>query len=223
MARNPERRAFSREVDKLRKRARRGIERLQKAINQSTNFLQRRELRQQLEGLQRDLANLSARGQNRTYTQRAREAVESLRQTEAVPAQRELKQRTTADFERAFRQAKAGRQTFLGSHGREKVQIFYRVTQRLWEGKPMAERNRAILEGLGVGSMQEAYARIMGRTDVREVLRQLDTSGGEVADTDEMSRAYMEAERTQVQIDTPISVTFLQMIESVKAYGAQEG
>ena len=62
----------------------------------------------------------------------------------------------------------------------------------------------------------------MARSDVRDVLRQLDTSGGAVEDTDELSEAYREAERMQKQIDTPTSVLLVQQIEAVKAYGSPE-
>ena len=134
---------------------------------------------------------------------------------------REIKQQPI-DFAKELRKAKAGGISALGAKGREKAQLFYRVTQRLWEGKPLAERNNAIMEGLGVSSLEAAYAKIITRSDVRDVLRQLDTSGGAVKDTDDLSEAYREAERTQKQIDTPTSVLLVQQIEAVKAYGSPE-
>lgn len=220
MARDPEKRAYSREVDKIRKRTKRGIARLEKQIAQSSNFLEKRAARQQLQELQSNLAQLSARGKNKTYTERSREALKTL-QSVNVRSLREIKQRSI-DFAKELRKAKAGGISALGAKGREKVQLFYRVTQRLWEGKPLAERNNAIIEGLGVSSLEAAYAKIISRSDVRDVLRQLDTSGGAVKDTDELSEAYREAERTQKKIDTPIIVMLVQQIEAVKAYGSPE-
>ena len=73
-----------------------------------------------------------------------------------------------------------------------------------------------------MSSLEAAYAKVITRSDVRDVLRQLDTSGGAVEDTDELSVAYREAERMQKQIDTPTSVLLVQQIEAVKAYGAPE-
>ena len=218
MARNPEKRAYSREVDKIRKRTKRGIARLEKQIAESTNYLEKRAARQQLQELQGNLAQLSARGRNKTYTERSREALSAL-QGAKVRSLREIKQQPI-DFANEFRKAKAGKISALGAKGREKTQLFYRVTQKLWEGKPLAERNNAILEGLGVSSMQAAYAKVLSRKDVQDVLLQLDTSGGIVKDTDELSEAYREAERTQKKIDTPIMIMLVQQIEAVKAYGA---
>lgn len=220
MARDTEKRAYSREVDKIRKRTKRGISRLEKQIAESSNFLEKRAARQQLQELQSNLAQLSARGKNKTYTERSREALKAL-QSANVRSLREMKQRPI-DFAKELRKAKAGNISALGAKGREKTQLFYRATQRLWEGKPLAERNNAIMEGLGVSSLVAAYAKIIARSDVRDVLRQLDTSGGAVEDTDELSEAYREAERTQKQIDTPTSVLLVQQIEAVKAYGSPE-
>lgn len=219
MARNPEKRAYSREVDKIRKRTKRGIARLEKQIAETSSFLEKRAARQQLSELQSNLAQLSARGKNKTYTERSREALKTL-QSVRVRSLREMKH--PMDFAKELRKAKAGGISALGNKGREKVQLFYRVTQRLWEGKPLAERDKAIMEGLGASSLETAYAKIMMRSDVRDVLRQLDTSGGAVDDTDELSEAYREAERTQKRIDTPTTVMLVQQIESVKAYGAPE-
>lgn len=218
MARNPEKRAYSREVDKIRKRTKRGIARLEKQIAESTNYLERRAARQQLQELKSNLAQLSARGRNKTYTERSREALKTL-QGSKVRTLREIKQ-NPIDFASELRKAKQGKISALGSKGREKTQLFYRVTQKLWEGKALAERNNAIMEGLGVSSLQAAYAKVLIRKDVQDVLRQLDTSGGIVEDTDELSEAYREAERTPKSYAYPIALMLVQQIEAVKAYGA---
>lgn len=220
MARDPQKRAYSREVDKIRKRTKRGIARLEKQIAESTNYLEKRAARQQLEQMQSNLAQLSARGRGKTYTERSREALSQLKQ-QRVKAQRELK-RDGVDFAEQLKKAKRGEISALGSKGREKTQLFYRVTQPLWEGMPLAQRNQAIIEGLGVKNLQQAYSKVLTRKDVRDVLRQLDTSGGEIDDTDEMGSAYLEAERMQKEIDTPTVVMLVQQIEAVKAYGAPE-
>lgn len=220
MARNPEKRAYSREVDKIRKRTKRGIARLEKQIAESSNFLEKRAAMQQLQELQSNLAQLSARGKNKTYTERSREALKTL-QGAKVRSMREIKAQPI-DFAKELRKAKQGGISALGAKGREKTQLFYRVTQQMWEGRPLAERNQAIMEGLGVASLEGAYAKVMSRKDVREVLRQLDTSGGVVEDTDAISEAYREAERTYKKIDTPTTVLLVQQIEAVKAYGAAE-
>lgn len=218
MARDPEKRAYSREVDKVRKRTKRGIARLEKQIAGSTNYLEKRAARQELTQLKSNLAQLSARGRGNTYTERSREALKTL-QGAKTRTLREMKAEPL-NFAEQLRKAKRGEISALGSKGREKTQLFYRVTQPLWEGAPLAQRNERIIEQLGVSNLQQAYAKVLTRKDVREVLRQLDTSGDEIEDTDDMSYAYLEAERMQKEIDTPTVLLMVQQIEAVKAYGA---
>ena len=222
MPRDPQKRAYSREVDKIRKRTRRAIARLQQQEAESTNYLVKRQARQQIARLQVDLANLSARGRDRTYTEKSKEALASLSSEAArVAPARELS-RKKVDFVSEIRKASGGGISVLGSKPKEKVQLFYRMTQRFWnrDGVAMRDRNRAIMEGLGVNSMEAAWAKVMGSKEARRVLRQLDTSGGIVRDTDDLSEAYQEAERTQYRIDTPTVIMMAQMVEGTKAYGA---
>lgn len=220
MPRNAEKRAYSREVDKIRKRTRRAIARLEKQEASTSNFLEKRAARQKREELAAQLANLSARGRGKTYTEKARGALESLKTERArVLPTRELKKRPI-DFESELRKAKRGEISVLGAKGREKTQLFYRVTQNLWQGAPIAERNARIMAALGVDTLEVAYAKVFARKDVQAALRRLDTSGGVVADTDDMAQAYMEAERMQKKIDTPTAIMAVQLMESVKAYGA---
>lgn len=49
----------------------------------------------------------------------------------------------------------------LGSYGKVKTKIFYRATQKFWEGKKGQARNEAIMQALGVKSMAEAYKIVM--------------------------------------------------------------
>lgn len=224
MPRDPQKRAYSREMDKIRKRTRRAIARLESQAAETTNYLVKRQARQQIAQLQADLSNLSARGRNRTYTEKAQAALESLGKEERrIAPTRELS-RKQVDFQAELAKASRGGMSVLGSKPKEKVQLFYRMTQNLWNrpGVPMGERNKAIMQALGVDSLEAAYAKVMNSKEARRVLRQLDVSGGVVRDTDEMSEAYMEAERTQYRIDTPTVILVAQMVEGTKAYGAPQ-
>lgn len=273
MARDPERRALSREADKVRKRTRRAISRLEKQEAESSNYLVKRQARQQIDQLTEDLANLSASrvtkkslasmqtqlanleqqakaapnkgarnaAKNKAtalkskldalqvskgkpyYSESALKSLESLKTTSRVAPTRKLS-RKAVDFTAEIRKASKGGMSVLGGKPREKVQIFYRVTQNLWNkpGISLADRNRAIMDGLGVDSMEAAWSKVMSRPDVRKLLRRLNTSGGPVEDTDDEDAAYREAERSSYAIDTPTDITMLQMIEDTKAYGATE-
>ena len=224
MARDAQKRAYSREVDKIRKRTKRAIERLQKQEAESNNYLVKRQARQQIEALQADLSNLSARGRQRTYTDKAKKALESLSSDSRRVASSKQLSRKKIDFQAEVAKASRGGISVLGSKPREKVQIFYRVTQSIWNRPdvPLRDRNKAIMQALGVDSLEAAWAKIMNRPDVRRALRSMDTSGKPVADTDSEGAAYAEAERTQYEIDTPTVVMLLQMVEGTKAYGAPQ-
>lgn len=224
MARDAQKRAYSREVDKIRKRTKRAIERLQKQEAESNNYLVKRQARQQIEALQSDLSNLSARGRQRTYTDKAKKALESLSSDSRRVASSKQLSRKKIDFQAEVAKASRGGISVLGSKPREKVQIFYRVTQSIWNRPdvPLRDRNKAIMEALGVDSLEAAWAKIMNRPDVRRALRSMNTSGEPVEDTDSEGAAYAEAERTQYEIDTPTVVMLLQMVEGTKAYGAPQ-
>ena len=42
------------------------------------------------------------------------------------------------------------------------MSVFYAATRRFWRGRDPKERNRLIMEGLGVTSLSEAYDRVIG-------------------------------------------------------------
>ena len=49
----------------------------------------------------------------------------------------------------------------LALEGKNQEKIFYARTQKLWEGLPNAARNEAIMEALGVDSIEEAYRIVL--------------------------------------------------------------
>lgn len=48
-----------------------------------------------------------------------------------------------------------------GDLTKERVSLFYRATMDLWQGKKLKDRNAAIIQGLGVDTIEEAYNLIM--------------------------------------------------------------
>lgn len=215
MARDPEKRRFSREVDKTRKSTRRAIARLEKQAAETTNFLTKRQARAQIAELQKNLAALSAQGKNKTYLAHAQDALKTL-QLNKVPTSRELKKQSI-DFQAEMNKARRGEASILQGKGKERVQLFYKATQSIWQGAPMRERNKLIMETLGVSSMQAAFTKVMNRREVRAVWNQLNKTDDVVQDTDDMAQAYMQALRTQYVIDSPIEFSNLN-IEWAKAY-----
>lgn len=225
MARDPERRAKSREMDKIRKRTRRAIARLEREQSKvSGNFLKLRAIRQQIEDYKRDLSQLTARGRDRTYTEKGLAALEKLKSEYVAPAQRKG---GVYDFAREISKARAGKRSALGRNAALKVKMFYYATQNLWEYADPAKRNEAILQALkpyGIESLEQAYSYVMtSDPEIARVLSDVTASqGGAIADTDTtMGTAYYQAKRIHGGIDgTPTQFIRVQQIEAIKAYGA---
>ena len=61
-------------------------------------------------------------------------------------------------FEREIRLSSSGAR---GAAREAKVHIFYRATQRIWEGKPSSKRDELIMRALGVSDLEEAYRIVL--------------------------------------------------------------
>ena len=74
-------------------------------------------------------------------------------------------------FKQEMRMASKGMPSALGEMGREKVKIFWRYTQNVWQkpGVPADERLEAVMEAYGANSLSELFDTIMQRNE--EALR----------------------------------------------------
>ena len=96
----------------------------------------------------------------RTRTERAAERLD--RMTTAPRKAKSRAARSNLIFQRQINLARSGAPSTLGDSGKEAVSVFYAATRRFWRGKDPKERNRLIMEGLGVTSLSEAYDRVIG-------------------------------------------------------------
>ena len=87
--------------------------------------------------------------------------------------------RSNLIFQRQINLARSGAPSTLGDSGKEAVSVFYAATRRFWRGKDPKERNRLIMEGLGVASLSEAYDRVIGAN--RKALDSLVSSGAQTS------------------------------------------
>lgn len=95
-----------------------------------------------------------------TRTKRAAERLD--RMTTAPRNAKSRAARSNLIFQRQINLARSGAPSTLGGSGKESVSVFYAATRRFWRGKDPKERNRLIMEGLGVTSLSEAYDRVIG-------------------------------------------------------------
>ena len=94
---------------------------------------------------------------------RANSAAERLdRMTTAPRKAKSRAARSNLIFQRQINLARSGAPSTLGESGKESVSVFYAATRRFWRGRDPKERNRLIMEGLGVTSLSEAYDRVIG-------------------------------------------------------------
>ncbi len=214
MPRDPEKRKASREMDKLRKRTKRAIERLEKFSETTNDMRQRHAAKQQLTQLQAQLAQSYAGRRTRTYSEQAKAAGRAMAGAR-TRTMREMKSQGTYDFKDEMNKASRSKVSMLGQRGQLKVQMFYRATQSAWEGLPNQERTKAILDALGVKSLEEAYVKVMNTPEMRKILGGITAN---IGDTNDISEAYEAAERTPRKIDSPTEVMQVQLIEFTKAY-----
>jgi hypothetical protein len=70
-------------------------------------------------------------------------------------------------FKQEMRMASKGMPSALGEMGREKVKIFWRYTQNVWQkpGIPADKRLEAVMEAYGANSLSELFDTIMQRNE----------------------------------------------------------
>lgn len=166
-----------------RRRARRLVNSLEKQLQQTKGRAGRTALRKYINSVNKQI-QCTYRGSG--YNQQ--KALQQLQaQTAKVGKARNGVQRANVVFQQQIGLASNGKRSSLGQYGTAKVKIFYRATQRYWEGLPAAQRNQAIMARMGVSSLSEAFERIM--SDNGEALDLARGRAGTIADTDE-SRAF---------------------------------
>lgn len=88
-------------------------------------------------------------------------------------------------FKQEMRMASKGMPSALGEMGREKIKIFWRYTQNVWQkpGIPADKRLEAIMEAYGANSLSELFDIIMQRNEkALRYAERMKTHTGELED-----------------------------------------
>lgn len=88
-------------------------------------------------------------------------------------------------FRNEMRMASKGMPSALGDLGREKVRVFWRYTQNVWQRPDVAPNKRleAVMEAYGANSLSELFDTIMQRNEkVLEYAKNMKTHTGELED-----------------------------------------
>ena len=155
------------EVYNARRRAKRLLARLEREDVSGMSTLQKRAradyiagVREQITQSYQETWQVHQVAEAQTRTKKAAERLD--RMTTAPRKAKSRAARSNLIFQRQINLARSGAPSTLGERGKEAVSVFYAATRRFWRGKDPKERNRLIMEGLGVSSLSEAYDRVLG-------------------------------------------------------------
>lgn len=155
------------EVYNARRRAKRLLARLEREDVSGMSTSQRRaradyiaSVREQIAQSYQGTLQVHQAAEAQTRTKKAAERLD--RMTTAPRKAKSRAARSNLIFQRQINLARSGAPSTLGDSGKEAVSVFYAATRRFWRGRDPKERNRLIMEGLGVTSLSEAYDRVIG-------------------------------------------------------------
>lgn len=172
------------EVYNARRRAKRLLARLEREDVSGMSTLQKRARDDYIASVREQIAQ-SYQGTRQAHQvteaqTRAKKAAERLdRMTTAPRKAKSRAARSNLIFQRQINLARSGAPSTLGERGKESVSVFYAATRRFWRGRDPKERNRLIMEGLGVSSLSEAYDRVLGAN--KKALDAMVTAGAQTS------------------------------------------
>lgn len=177
-----------------RKRVRRTINSLKKSITDTMPESEVRARRVYIQRLETQLKNTyvgrtrNAAMRDELY-QRANEKADALiRQTESVrggKGRARERARSFNIFREEMRMASKGMPSALGDLGREKVKVFWRYTQNIWQKSnvPPNKRLQAIMQAYDADSLSELFDTIMERNEkALQYAERMKTHTGELED-----------------------------------------
>lgn len=177
-----------------RKRVRRTINSLKKSITDTMPESEARARRVYIQRLETQLKNTyvgrtrNAAMRDELY-QRANEKADALiRQTESVrggKGRAKERARSFNIFREEMRMASKGMPSALGELGREKVKVFWRYTQNIWQKSnvPPNKRLEVIMKAYDADSLSELFDTIMQRNEkALQYAERMKTHTGELED-----------------------------------------
>lgn len=172
------------EVYNARRRAKRLLARLEREDVRGMSTLQKRaradyiaSVREQIAQSYQGARQVHQVSEAQTRTKMAAERLD--RMTTAPRKAKSRAARSNLIFQRQINLARSGAPSTLGERGKESVSVFYAATRRFWRGRDPKERNRLIMEGLGVSSLSDAYDYVLGAN--KKALDALTTAGAQTS------------------------------------------
>lgn len=202
MARDPKKRAISREADKIRKRLRRRVENAKKqARKYAVGSRERRYYDIQAFEAEKAVKSISANG-----GEYAHDITSKL--SKAAASYQPGSKTASYDFTKELSKANRKQNSALGynrEYNQLRVKAFYYTTRSIWQGKDPHKRNEYILSAMNkerakngakpFNNIEEAFDSIMasGLDDQIKDLMNM-TASGIIEDTDDLPESYEESD-----------------------------
>lgn len=189
------------EVYNARRRAKRLLARMEREGVSGMGSVQRRARADYMESvraqIEQSYQGTRAVREVRSAQKRAKSASERLdRMTSAPRKVKSSRERSDMLFQRQVNLARIGAPSLFGEHGKAAVSVFYASTRQIWRGRDHKDRNKLIMEALGVDNLQDAFDKVLIKNmrAVNEYIAQSAKSSTVEGFTDENEEFYKEVE-----------------------------
>lgn len=189
------------EIYNARRRAKRLLARMEREDVSGMSSVQRRARADYMESvraqIERTYQGTRAVREVRSAQKRAKSASERLdRMTSAPRKVKSSRERSDMLFQRQVNLARIGAPSLFGEHGKAAVSVFYASTRQIWRGRDLKDRNKLIMEALGVDNLQDAFDKVLIKNmrAVNEYIAQSAKSSTVEGFTDENEEFYKEVE-----------------------------
>ena len=162
-------RSFADVASYVRRRANVSIARLKEVIAKTSSPLAQKGAEKRIERLETLISGTYLRDSNgkklKAPTPEISQNVQHLaKEIQSTRYASKVGQRSLAATQRQLNMASAGDTASI--YTESDVRIFYRATQRLWEGHPVSERNKVILEKTGYERLSDLVADVLAANEV---------------------------------------------------------
>lgn len=187
------------EVYNARRRAKRLLARMEREDTSGMSVVERRARADYMESVRAQIEQ-SYQGTRKardveSAKERAQGARKKLDRMTRTPRKvKGAKERSDVLFQRQVNLARIGAPSLFGEHGDAAVSVFYASTRKFWRGRDPKERNRLIMEALGVNTLEAAFdvVLIKNMQAVNDYIESAVTSSTVDGRTDENADFYDE-------------------------------
>lgn len=189
------------EVYNARRRAKRLLARMEREDVSGMSVVERRARADYMESVRAQIEQSYQGTRKAREVESDKERVQGARKkldrmTRTTRKVKSSKERSDVLFQRQVNLARIGAPSLFGEHGEAAVSVFYASTRQIWRGRDFKDRNKLIMEALGVDNLQDAFDKVLIKNmrAVNEYIAQSARSSTVEGFTDENEDFYKEVE-----------------------------